>query len=138
MTTAATATTDETRAEAEIRELVDGWSKAVRALDVDAIMAHYAPEMVAYDAIAALRFRGAEAYRAHWAMCLSMCPGPMIFEVADMSVAAAGAVAFAYGLTRCGGAGENGEEPDSGMRITACYRRRAGRWKIVHEHFSAT
>src|SRR3546814_5465679 len=99
MTTAATATTDETRAEAEIRELVDGWSKAVRALDVDAIMAHYAPEMVAYDAIAALRFRGAEAYRAHWAMCLSLCPGPMVFEVADLSVAAAGDLAFAHGLT---------------------------------------
>src|SRR3546814_11024857 len=70
-------------------------------------------------------------------MCLSMCPGPMIFEVADLSVAAAGDVAFAYGLTRCGGAGENGEEQASWMRMTACYRRRDGRWKIVHEHFSA-
>ena len=39
-------------------------------------------------------------------------------------------------LNRCGGTGENGEEKLGWMRMTACYRKIDGHWKIAHEHFS--
>ena len=123
--------------EDEIRALIDDWLTAIRAGDLDAIMAHYAPGVTAYDAVMALRFQGAAAYREHWRMCLSMCPGPMTFETDAPEIAAAGDLAFAHCLIRCGGPDDTGKVNASWMRMTAGYRRTGGRWKIVHEHFSA-
>jgi uncharacterized protein (TIGR02246 family) len=123
--------------EAPIRELIEDWAKAARANDIEGIMAAYAPDVVSFDAIAQLQFKGAEAYRKHWEMCVAMCSGPMTFEIHDLDIAAAGDVAFGHYLLRCGGAGEDGEEKTGWMRATVCYRKRSGRWMVVHEHFSA-
>lgn len=123
-------------AETEIRELVDHWAKAVHASDVAAITSHYAPEIVAFDAVARLRFRGIDAYRAHWQACLAMCPGPMIFEIRDLDVVASGDVGFSFCLLRCGIIDETGQEKASWMRLTTGYRLRSGKWQIMHEHCS--
>ena len=124
-------------AEAEIRKLMDDWLKAVRSQDLDAIMSCYAPDILSFDAIVALQFKGIDGYRKHWEACFSMCPGPMVFEVHDLNVTADRSVGFSHALCRCGATDASGEEKTSWMRMTACYRRIDGRWKIVHEHFSA-
>jgi uncharacterized protein (TIGR02246 family) len=124
-------------AEAEVRELVDSWLRAVRAHDVDGIVSHYAPDILSFDAISQLQFKGVDAYRKHWEACLSMCPGPMVFEIHDLNIAARNDVAFCHCLNRCGGTGEDGEEKVGWMRMTACFRKRNGKWMVVHEHFSA-
>lgn len=73
--------------ETEVRELVDLWAQAVRSMDIDAIASHYAPDILAFDAIAALRFKGRDAYRRHWEACLAFCPkGGMIFDMKTMKV----------------------------------------------------
>jgi len=132
------AETAKVTAEAEVREVLNSWLKAVKASDVRAITSHYAPDILAFDAIAALQFKGVEAYGKHWEKCLTMCDhGSMIFEIHDLNVVADGNVAFATALTRCGGTDVNGEEKSGWMRMTAGYRRIDGKWKIVHEHFSA-
>ena len=124
-------------AETEIRAAIEGWTEAVNARDVGRIMAHYAPGVVAFDAIAALRFTGVEAYGTHWKACLAMCAGPMTFEVHDLAVAAKGDLAFSHYLCLCGGTNDKGETQSGWMRATVCHRRIGGRWRIVHEHFSA-
>jgi uncharacterized protein (TIGR02246 family) len=124
-------------AETEIRQLIDRWAEAARARDVDRIMSHYVPEVVAFDAIAQLQFRGVEAYDRHWRACMAMCTGPMLFEVRDPQVTAGEDLAFAHFLSRCGGQDEKGEMKASWMRGTQCYRRVGGKWLITHEHFSA-
>lgn len=132
-------TLDMTRTDekAEIRALLDDWTQAVRAKDIDAIMTRYAPEIVAFDAIARLQFKGAQAYREHWQACLEMCPGAMIFEIHELSVAAGDDIAFSHFLVRCGGTGEDGKEESGWTRATVCWQRTNGRWMVVHEHFSA-
>lgn len=127
----------EATAEDEIRATIEDWTAAVHTGDVDRIMAHYAPNVVAFDAIAALRFEGIEAYGNHWKACLAMCPGPMIFEVHDLEITAQGGTAFSHHLCRCGAINDKGEEKTSWMRATICHRRIGGRWLVVHEHFSA-
>lgn len=129
--------TTTTTAEAEIRALIERWLAAARASDVDGIVATYAPDLVAFDAIAQLRFKGAEAYRRHWQACLEMCPGPMSFEIAELAITAGADVAFSHALCRCGGTGPDGQEHASWMRVSAGYRKVDGRWLIAHEHFSA-
>jgi len=127
-------------AEAEIRALLDSWVKAVRAHEIEGIVVHYAPDILAFDAISQLQFKGRDAYKKHWEACFAMCPASvdqMIFEIHDFQVTASGDVAFGHGLSRCGGPGENGEVQEHWMRMTTGYRKSNGKWLIVHEHFSA-
>ena len=125
-------------AEAEIRAQVDSWLQAVLAMDIEGIVSHYASDILAFDAVSQLQFKGVDAYRRHWQTCLGMCrPGTMIFEMHDLHVTTGDGVAFATALNRCGGIGENGEEQAGWMRMTAGYRKTNGKWMVVHEHFSA-
>jgi uncharacterized protein (TIGR02246 family) len=123
--------------EAQIRTLIDDWATAARAKDVDAIFTHYAPDIRAFDAIAQLQFEGSDAYRKHWEACMSMCSGPMIFEVHELVIEARDHLAFGHYLSRCGGTGPDGKERSGWMRATFCCRKTNGRWKVAHEHFSA-
>jgi uncharacterized protein (TIGR02246 family) len=124
-------------AEDEIRDLMDRWTNAVRNHDLDTIMSYYAPDIVSYDAIVKLQFKGIDEYRKHWEYCMTLCSGPMIFEAHEVKVVADGNTAFAHFLSRCGGVDADGKEQAGWMRGTAGYRRTNGRWQIVHEHFSA-
>ena len=123
--------------EARIRELVEDWAEAARASDLERVMAHYAPDVVAFDAILRLQFKGADAYREHWQACIGMCPHPMILEIHDLHVAVSGEMAFSHSLARCGAREADGTERTSWMRATSCYHRFGARWLIVHEHWSA-
>ena len=122
---------------AAIRELIEDWAQAVRASDIDGIMAAYAPDIRSFDAIAQLQFKGADAYRKHWEACIAMCPGPMIFEIHDLAIEAGEDVAFGHYLLKCGTTGEEGKEQTGWTRTTVCWRKRSGRWMVAHEHFSA-
>lgn len=138
MSTVTTQTTAAGSAEAAIRALQNDWLKQVATQDVDRIMTLYAPDVVAYDAITQLRFKGREAYAKQWEACLTMCPGPMTFEIHDLDVAANGDVAFSHHLLKHAGKDpESGEDHTCWMRVTSGYRKRDGKWVIVHEHFSA-
>ena len=138
MTTPTANATRDDNAEAEIRALQDNWLKLVDTKDVERIMSLYAPDVVAFDAITQLRFKGRESYGKQWEACLAMCPGPMAFEIHDLDIAANGDVAFSHHLLKHGGKDpETGEEHTCWIRVTSGYRKRNGKWSIVHEHFSA-
>jgi uncharacterized protein (TIGR02246 family) len=122
---------------AAIRRLLEDWAEAARTGDLEGIMAAYAPDILSFDAVARLQFKGAEAYRQHWQMCVEMCSGPMTFEIHDLGIEAEGGVAFAHYLLRCGGTGPDGKEQTGWMRATVCCRRTSAGWRIAHEHFSA-
>jgi uncharacterized protein (TIGR02246 family) len=125
-------------AEPDIRRLLDNWCSAAAAGDVDRIMMHYAPDILSFDAVAQLQFKGAEVYRKHWQACMEMCKkSTMIFEMHELAIAADDDLAFAHSLMRCGFVGDDGQEKTSWMRATTCLRRMSGKWLIVHEHFSA-
>ena len=123
--------------EIQIRDLIDDWADAVRAKDVDRIMSQYSPDVLAFDAISQLQFKGADAYRKHWEACLSMCSMPSCFEIHDLYITARDGLAFCHALNRCGGTGEDGQEKVCWMRMTVCYGKIDGDWKVVHEHFSS-
>ena len=66
---------------------------------------------------------------------MGMCPGPMVFEFAELTVHAAGDLALAHWLNRCGPA--DNESQCGFMRATVGYRRQGGQWQVIHEHWSA-
>lgn len=123
--------------EAAVRQRLDSWIAAFLAKDTDAIMAHYATDVVAYDAIQQLQFKGKEAYRKHWEACMQMCQGPGMFEVKEAATHAVQDLAVVHALVYCGGTDDAGQTQGAWMRMTTTYRQIGGEWLIVHEHFSA-
>ena len=117
---------------AEIRGLLDDWARAARAGDLEGIMAAYTPDILSFDAIAQLQFKGAQAYRKHWQACIAMCSGPMTFEIHDLDIAAHGDVAFCHYLARYGATGLSGEEHAGWLRVTVCLRKMRGEIGRAH------
>ena len=124
-------------AKTQIQTLIDTYRDAVMTKNVDKVMALYADDIVSFDAIKALQFKGKEAYRAHWIACMEMCPGPHVFEFHEIAIETSETLAFAHWVANCGGTNEKGETQSCWMRASACYRQVGGTWKIVHEHWSA-
>ncbi|MDL5593067.1 DUF3225 domain-containing protein [Pseudomonas kribbensis] len=123
--------------QAQIQAIIDTYRQAVMTKDVEKVMTLYADDILSFDAIKALQFKGKEAYRAHWIACMEMCPGPHIFEFHEIAIETGDNIAFAHWVANCGGTNDKGETQSCWMRATACYRLVGGTWKIAHEHWSA-
>jgi uncharacterized protein (TIGR02246 family) len=132
MATAKTAANDE----AQIRQLIDNWAKAVRAKDINGIMSHHAPDILLFDAVPPLQYRGAEAYRNNWEQCFPYFQGPIDCEIRDLSITTGDDAAFSHSLTRISGTITTGENTDTWLRATVCYRKVDGKWIVAHEHVS--
>ena len=73
-------------AEAEIGQLVEMWTEALRAKDVDGLMANYAPDMVLFDLAPPLQYKGADAYRKNWEQWLRTVEGPIGCERHELDI----------------------------------------------------
>lgn len=60
-----------------INHLIEQWKQAVVSRDIDKIVSFYADDIVSFDAVTALQFKGRAAYRAHWEECMKHCPDPV-------------------------------------------------------------
>ncbi|MEK1908469.1 MAG: nuclear transport factor 2 family protein [Pseudomonas sp.] len=131
-----TATTASRESTSPLRDLLDSWVKANLAKDLDAIVSHYSADVLAFDAVMQLQFKGRDAYRAHWKVCLEMCAGPTTFEVNELEQEASGELGFGHFLCYCAGTDAEGKSQGCWLRVSQGYRREGGRWRIAHEHFS--
>ncbi len=123
-------------AEAEIRRLIAAQQQAIRAKDVDRIMALYAPDVVFYDVKPPFQTVGSAAFRRIWAECLPCFPDTFDVETRDLHVRVSGDLAFAHWLFRFTGPQTDHPALQQWLRITSVAERRAGRWQVVHEHVS--
>lgn len=129
-------TTTAAPAEAEIRELVERWLEAVRAKDIDGIMSHYTSDILTFDIAPPLESRGIDTYRKNWEGWLPTFHGPLGYEIRDLRITASDDIAFSHSLNHISGTRTNGEETDVWVRVTVCYRKVDGKWRITHEHIS--
>src|SRR6185295_20149858 len=100
------------RSEAEtvIRGLADRWAKAIRAKDVDGVVANYAPEVVAFDIVPPLRSVGIDAQREGLEAWFATWRGPIGYDLRDLTITAGDDVAFSQSLNRIRGTKTDGEE----------------------------
>ena len=122
--------------EAEIRRMTDAWIKGLHDKDVDAVMAHAAPDILSFDLAPPLLSRGATRYRKNLEAWFPTWDGPIAMEPRELEITAGDDVAFSTCLNRIGGAKKDGERPSIWVRVTACFRKIDGRWKVAHEHVS--
>ncbi|MCQ4312255.1 nuclear transport factor 2 family protein [Pseudomonas stutzeri] len=128
--------TENQTSETRIRELTNEWERAIGTKDLDRIMSHYAADVLAFDAVGPLQFKGAEVYRQHWQKCFDFCQGEGYFEISELNIHASGDLAYSHFLSHCGGTNEKGEMQSGWMRGSRCWRRQGSDWKVAHEHFS--
>lgn len=122
--------------EADIRRLMQEWSQALEAKDVDAMMADYAPDAVLFDGIPPYKTEGVEAIKAVWSGCLPYFPETFKSEHRDVIVHVAGDIALAHGLHHFVPTPADHPCGQTWMRVTIGYRRLNGKWKVIHEHAS--
>ncbi len=131
MTRANTKTTNET----QIRKIVDDWTKALHAKDVDRLMTDYAPDVVAFELEPPLRYEG-DAYRKSFHEWFTTFKGPIGYEIRKTQHYRGRRRRVCHCLNRISGARTNGEQTDVWLRVTVGFRKIDGKWKGMHEHAS--
>ncbi len=119
-----------------IRKVILDRDSALGSKNLDALMAHYAPEVVVFDAQPPFQMRGPEALRNAWEMCFPCFPGSFGVETRDLCISVGEDLAVAHWLWRFTGLEKDHPAMKSWMRNTASFILRQGRWLIVHEHYS--
>ena len=128
----------QTPAAAQITRVLAQWQKAFEAKDLNGVMAVYAPgeTLTAYDVVAPLQYKGADAYRKDYADFFDQFDGPLHVELRDTHVETSGNIGFAYGLERISGKLKSGQPVDMWLRYTSGFKRIGGQWRDVHDHIS--
>jgi ketosteroid isomerase-like protein len=104
------ASSNSTTDEAVIRELVENWARAVRAKDLDGILANHSTDMLMFDVPPPVQSRGIEPYRKTWDLFFSWSDDPVVFDIKDIDITAGIDVAFVAAVMRCAGTEKNGRE----------------------------
>ena len=120
----------------QIRELIDQWAVSVRSQDIEAVMSHYVSDVLAFDVVDPLEYKGTDMLRERLTAWLTSFEGPMGFEVSNLEVEAGNELAFCYSLNRVIGTKRGGGSVDMFWRATLCFRTIDGKWKITHSHAS--
>jgi len=86
--------------EAAIKRAIEGYAEAICAKDLDGIVSIYTPDLVSFDVVPPLQYVGAETFRNHWEEIFSSLPGPINYEIADLSITVGDKVAFTHSFIR--------------------------------------
>ena len=111
--------------EAEVRTLLDGWAAAIRAKDSDAVLSHYASDLVQFDLAPPLEYSGKNTLdKQDLETWFSTFNGPIAYEIRNLKVTAGDEVAFCHSLNHLSGTKTTGERVDLWLRATAGPRAR--------------
>jgi ketosteroid isomerase-like protein len=122
--------------EAAVHAVLESIARAVRAGNVDAMLAQCAEDVVTFDLVAPIKHEGAETMRQIWVKALAAFEPPLDYDLQQLHIEVDGDLAFARCLNRFGGTRRDGAQVVNWMRSTFALRRLQGRWKVVHEHVS--
>lgn len=116
MTTATNAANDE----AQLRALIEEWAAAVRAKDVDAVMRHYAPDVVVSDVMPPLFVKGVDAYRRNWQGWFDALEGQADFQFVELHLEVSGDLAYCFSVNRLRARYRDGAKHDAQSPPSAC------------------
>ncbi len=122
--------------EAQIRALIEQWSKAVRDENRAAIRADHDADILMFDVPPPFLSRGLDAYMATWETFFASAEKPVSFAFHDVEVTCGADVAFATATGRCVNIDTNGKPEPLEFRLTMGLRKIDGKWRVVHEHHS--
>ena len=127
-----------TNDEKAIRALNQRFHAAFKAKDVNAIMSVYVPDesLFVFDVVPPRQYVGAKAYRKDFEDFIAAFPGPMEYEITDLSITASGPLGFSHRIDTLVLTDKEGKRVNLVARVTDVYRKSKGKWLIIHEHVS--
>ena len=123
-------------AEAGVHHWLDDFTRAFQARNTKAVMALYAPDIIAYDVVPPLQYTGIESYGKDFDTFFSQYKGPLSLEYRNVHIYSSGDLAVLTCLERVSGTLTNGQPSALWLRDTSVFRRVNGRWLDVHDHVS--
>jgi uncharacterized protein (TIGR02246 family) len=134
--TTATASPKAASDQAAIKAIMASWARAIESKNLDALMDHYAPDVLLYDLKPPYKIIGVQAYKTMWEQCLPYFPKSFSSVQRDLKLVVGTDSAFAAYINKFEVPGEPHPCANSWIRVTACFQKIAGRWLITHEHVS--
>ena len=122
--------------EREVHVVMDEMANAIRAKDVDALMAHYAPDVLTFDLLPPLQYQGADAIRKRVSQWFSSFQGPIGLEMRHLNITAGDDVAFCSVLNGSTGTNKDGAKVEMWWRATNGFCKVDGKWLVTHGHSS--
>jgi ketosteroid isomerase-like protein len=119
-----------------VRERVETLAQAIRVKDIDALMTHYAPDVVVFDLMPPLEVQGAAAYRKNFERWFASMQGPIDYEMEHLRISMSESHAFCHSLSHVKGTRAGGDKADYWVRVTTCFQKSNGQWLVGHEHVS--
>jgi ketosteroid isomerase-like protein len=129
-------TTAQSASDRQIHQWMDDFKRAFDARDTKAVMALYAPDIVAYDITPPLQYVGKDSYTHDFAAYFAAYKGPMSLEFRDCHISAGADVAVFFCLEHVTATFTNGKPSSIWLRNTTALRRINGRWLDFHDHVS--
>jgi uncharacterized protein (TIGR02246 family) len=127
---------NQTKAEAQIRDLIEKRVQAVHDKDLNALMSNHAPDVLSFDVLEPLQNSGADTIRRRAERWFALYQSAIGYEVRDLNVTAGDEVAFCSYLYHVTGTQQGGANVDMWVRATVCLHKMNDKWLIVHEHQS--
>lgn len=121
-----------------IRSLEDSFAAAVRAKDLDQIMAHYtvSEALVVFDVTPPRQYTGWKAYKEDWRKFLAQCKDSPKFEISELETYGGNRFAYSHSIQHFSCTNQQGKNLDLVLRVTDGYANFGGEWLIAHEHVS--
>ncbi|MBJ6123652.1 YybH family protein [Sphingomonas mollis] len=120
----------------KIRELIAARSMAINAHDVEAAIADIDQDVAIYELVPPLAMEGIAASRQRTVDWFATYSDGPYWQDGEITVISDGDVAFSHAINRVTGTSSSGDQVDMWFRTTPGWRRRDGRWRIVHDHNS--
>lgn len=122
---------------AQIEDVLNSFTGALRARDARAAVAVYTRDAVAYDLAPPLRIEAKDLRDpAHIQQWFDTWSSAIVSEPHDLEIVVSDEIAYALALIHMTGTKTDGEQVDLWFRSTVCFRHEAGAWKISHVHNS--
>lgn len=118
--------------EAQVREVVENWARAIREHDLEGVFANHSKDVVMFDVPPPLQLKGMAAYKSSWELFFQY-QQKGLFNLNELTITAGGDVAFCHSIATCG----TGPEDSFEVRLTVGLKKIDGQWTITHEHHSA-
>jgi ketosteroid isomerase-like protein len=124
------------RDDTSVRDRVASLAQAIRDKDIDYLMTHYAPDVVAYDITPPLAVLSAADYRKKFEQWFASMRGPIDYEMDDLRISMSESHAFCHCVSHVRGTRTDGGTADYWVRVTTCFQKANGQWLVGHEHVS--
>jgi ketosteroid isomerase-like protein len=128
---------NDTKAEVELRAILDDRIDALHARDAHRFLKHYQMGFSTFELGPPLEYlNGDPSSTEGLEKWFASFDGEVTYRMRDLRITANEDVGFAHCLYHIGGSKSDGERVDMWSRQTICFEKMGGEWKITHAHTS--